>query len=168
MAQYSRNRAASTFWKVVETIAVISLLATLAVMFVQVTSRYALGIAVPWTDETSRFLFVCAVFLGAAVCQRQGTNIRISVVLDKLSPSVRRWFEIASNCFTAVIALAVIVGSVEMAINTARLQAATMPVPYGLLYVVQGLSLCMMFAVAVRHIWCDLTASPGDEREAPQ
>ena len=141
------------FWKAIEVFAVVSLLLTLVAMFIQVTARYVIGIAVPWTDEASRFLFIASIFSGAVICQRRGTHIRITVLLDVLPARARWWLEIASDIFAALVTAAVIVGTVEMAHTTADLSAVALPITYAWLYTVQGLSCCLIFLLFLRDAW---------------
>lgn len=152
MSQPSLAASEAGLWKVVETFAVVCFLVTLAVMFIQVASRYALGIAVPWTDETSRFLFIAAIFSGAALCQRRAAQIRITVLLDILPQRLRRWFEMLSDVFTALIALALVVGCAEMARSAGNQRAATLPITFAWLYILQGITLFLVFAVALRDV----------------
>jgi TRAP-type C4-dicarboxylate transport system permease small subunit len=150
------------FWKAVETAAVVCFLATLTVMFIQVVSRYAIGAAVPWTDETSRYLFICSVFLGAAICQLRSAQIRVTIVLDMLSPATRRWFETIQLVCTAVVAAALVVGCIKMAITSSNLRAATLPITFAWLYAVQGLGLLMILVISLRQIRRSLLAkAPG-------
>lgn len=153
MVVADERRAEKILWRVIETAAVLCFLFALAVMFVQVISRYAIGVAVSWTDETSRFLFVGSVFLGAAVCQMRSSQIRITVVLDLLSPAWRRWFEMAQSLFTALVGAALVVGCIKMAINASNLRAATIPVTYAWLYSVQALGLALIFLTSLRDTY---------------
>ena len=156
------SKSEQTFWKVIETAAVLCFLIALAVMFTQVISRYAIGVAVSWTDETSRFLFIGSVFLGAAVCQMRSSQIRVTVVLDLLSPARRRWFEVAQSLFTALVAAALVVGCIKMAINASNLRAATIPITFAWLYSVQGLGMILIVAISLRDAFRLLTAPKPD------
>lgn len=150
------------FWRVIETLAVTFFLASLAVMFIQVTSRYAIGTAVPWTDETSRFFFIGAIYLGAAICQLHSTHIRVTVVIDMVSPGTRRWLEVIQSACVAVVSAALVGGCIEMAINSSNLRAATLPITFAWLYSVQGFGMLMILILALRDTW-RLVQSPTFE-----
>ncbi|MEF2552585.1 TRAP transporter small permease [Aurantimonas sp. A2-1-M11] len=130
----------------------LAFIAMLVVMFVQVASRYALGIGVPWTDETSRFLFIAEIFLGAAIAQRHGAQIRITILLDLMSPRIRRWFDILGDVLTAGIAILVVAGAFEMMGQTQNVSASTIPVSYANLYLVQAVGLIMLIALLLKDI----------------
>ena len=150
------------FWQFTEALAVFFSLSTLAVMFVQVMSRYAIGVAVPWTDETSRFLFVGAIYLGSAICQLQSSHIRVTVVIDHVSPGIRHWLEIIQSLCVAVISAALVIGCIEMAVNSSNLRAATLPITFAWLYAVQGFGFLLILILALRDAW-RLVTSPTSE-----
>ena len=150
MTYPDEGRTEQRFWKIIETAAVLCFLAALSIMFIQVISRYAIGVAVSWTDESSRFLFIGSVFLGAAFCQQRSAQIRVTVVLDLMSAARRRWFEVAQSLFTALVAAALVVGCIKMAINASNLRAATIPITFSWLYAVQGLGMALVLLVSLR------------------
>lgn len=152
-----RSSPASIFWTVIEVLMVLSFLGMLAVMFVQVVSRYAIGAGVPWTDETSRFLFIAEIFLGAAIAQRYGEQIRIVVLLDVLPNKVRRVFEIISHLCVIAISGGLIWGAWGMMSRTAQVMASTLPVPFAWLYGVQALGIVLLVLLVVRDMWRDIT-----------
>lgn len=161
MQQEHAGRFAAQAWRVVETLTAICFVVTLLVMFVQVTSRYALGIAVPWTEEASRFSFIVAIFLGAALCQKNHLQIRITVLLDVLPARARRTLEAISDVLTILIAAALIVGAVEMAISSWNVSAATLPMSFGWLYVLQCIGLVLVVLVAARNTLDRFSAAQG-------
>ncbi|KMK65051.1 TRAP transporter small permease [Puniceibacterium sp. IMCC21224] len=152
-----RYAPANMFWTAVEVIMVASFLGMLAVMFIQVVARYAIGAGVPWTDETSRFLFIAEIFLGAAIAQRYGEQIRIVVLLDVLPSKVRQIFEIVSHVLVILIAAGLVWGSWGMIDRTSSVMASTLPVPFAWLYAVQGVGVVLMVLLVMRDLWKDIT-----------
>lgn len=153
------RRSLAAFWTALETLMVLLFLAMLAAMFLQVVARYAIGVGVPWTDETSRFLFVGQIFLGAAIAQRQGAQIRITVLLDLLPDTLRRALEIVSDLLLVAIALGLIFGAWGMAIRTADVAASTIDVSVSWLYTVQMVGVGIIALLAARDVWLTLTGS---------
>jgi len=64
--------------------------ATIVVITAQVVWRYALDNPLVWTEEAARYLFVWMTFLGAALAVRDGTHIRVPLLIDRLPAKVRR------------------------------------------------------------------------------
>lgn len=81
------SRALGAFWWLLTTVVVGAFGMMLLVMAIQVIARYALGVAVPWTDEVSRYLFLAEIFLGSVLALRYQEHIRITVVTDLLPAS---------------------------------------------------------------------------------
>ncbi len=136
------------FWTAVETVMILAFITMLGVMFVQVTSRYALGIGVPWTDETSRFLYIAQIFLGVPVAQRYGAHIRITIMIDPLPPRLRRVVDAIGDIVILVITLALVVGAYRMMQRTSGVLASTLPVSMAMIYGVQGLGI-LLYALLV-------------------
>lgn len=61
-------------------VTLITFVAMLALMVVQVACRYALKIALPWSEELIRYLFVAATFVGAAMVSKQRSHISIDLM----------------------------------------------------------------------------------------
>lgn len=83
-------KALGAFWWLLTAVVVGAFGLMLLVMGIQVISRYALGVAVPWTDEVSRYLFLAEIFLGSVLALRYQEHIRITIVTDLLSARAKR------------------------------------------------------------------------------
>lgn len=142
----------SFFWTVIETAMVIAFIAMLVVMFVQVVSRYALAIGVPWTDETSRFLYIAQIFLGLSIAQRYGQHIRITVALDLMGQRLRRMTEALSDLLTALICIALIIGGIEMIRKSGNALASTLPIPMSVIYGIQCLGIALYTLLVLKDI----------------
>ncbi|WP_245413896.1 TRAP transporter small permease [Fulvimarina endophytica] len=156
-------RAAGAFWWALDALVIAMFVGMLVVMFIQVASRYALGVGVPWTDETSRFLFIGEIFFGAAIAQRYGAQIRITVLLDVLPDGARRAMEIFADILMAVIALLVAYGAVGMAQRTTAVTASTLPISFSYLYYVQATGLVLLVLLVLRDIGVRIAGIRGSE-----
>lgn len=155
----------SPFWSLIEAATIVAFLAMLAVMFVQVASRYALGVGVPWTDETSRYLFVAQIFLGGAVAERYGAHVRITIFLDLLPDRARLVMEMLGGVLVLAIAAALIVGCVRMIASTSNVAASTIPITMAWVYAVQGLGIGLYALLVGRDLGRRLAAATrGDGR----
>ena len=50
-----------------------------ATVFYQFFTRYALNDSASWTEEIARYLLICIVFVGSAMCVRKGTHIHVDI-----------------------------------------------------------------------------------------
>lgn len=60
----------------------------------QVVSRYILGVPSTLTEEMLRFLLVWVSMLGMAFVAGQKQHISLTILLDKVSPTIRGWWNI--------------------------------------------------------------------------
>lgn len=63
------------------------------VILVQIVSRW-MGLIVPSTDDLSGFFLAASSFLGLAYTLKKGGHIRVSLVIQRLSPSQRHGQEL--------------------------------------------------------------------------
>jgi TRAP-type C4-dicarboxylate transport system permease small subunit len=86
--------------------------ATIVVIAAQVLWRYAFRDALPWTEELARYLFMWITFLGAALAVRDGTHIRVSLLVERLPARWRRYLEVAGlGLMVLLMGFLVVVGA---------------------------------------------------------
>lgn len=140
------------FWFAVEAAMILAFISMLVVMFIQVVSRHALAVGVPWTDETSRFLYIAQIFLGLSIAQRYGQHIRITVALDLMGPRLRRITEAFADLLTALICILLIVGAVEMMRKSGNALASTLPLPMSAIYGVQCVGIALYALLVLKDL----------------
>ena len=83
-----------------------SLIAAVALMFaciaLQVVMRYVFGNALSWSEELALLMFSWAALGGLALGVREGFHVRLTLLLDSLPATARRWVERAIELLTAV------------------------------------------------------------------
>jgi len=95
-------------FSVIEAILFVQMIALLALILLQVLTRYVLQAAVPWTEEIARMLLVWLVMLGAAVATERSTHYLIVIFIEKFRGMARISVLIATNIL-GLIFLAVMV-----------------------------------------------------------
>jgi TRAP-type C4-dicarboxylate transport system permease small subunit len=82
-----------------------SLIAAVALMFaciaLQVVMRYVFGNALSWSEELALLMFSWAALGGLALGVREGFHVRLTLLLDSLPATARRWVERAIELLTA-------------------------------------------------------------------
>jgi TRAP-type C4-dicarboxylate transport system permease small subunit len=61
----------------------------IAVVSMQIASRYLLDISLIWSEEVARLLFITMVFLGAALLARRREHLAVTAFVDLLPPRGR-------------------------------------------------------------------------------
>lgn len=94
--------------------------------------RYFLGSPLVWTVELSRILFTWMIFVGAALAVKEGTHIRVSLLVDRLPPRVNRCLAVGGSILVvAFLALMVFYGLQYVRIEAAsRTPALGLPQAY--------------------------------------
>lgn len=72
----------------------LTLLFMTVIVVYEVVMRSAFNMPTSWVAEISVYAFVALVFFGFAVAQREGAHIRVEVVIDNVSPRIRRDLEL--------------------------------------------------------------------------
>ena len=66
--------------KILFTISVTAMLVMLAIIFMQVVTRYLFGFTFEWSEELARFLFVWSVFLGSALIMGEDGHLAVELL----------------------------------------------------------------------------------------
>lgn len=66
-------------------------------LIAQVVLRVTIGSSLAWTEELSRYGFLWAVFLGAALAVKRGGHVRITAQFGKLGTRGRLFFRILAD-----------------------------------------------------------------------
>jgi TRAP-type C4-dicarboxylate transport system permease small subunit len=119
-----------------EDAAAVLMAAILAVLGLQVFTRYVLGNPLSWTEEVARHLFIWMVFFGASAAIRDGTHVSIDLLVSRLPKGLH---------------------AVVTAVNRMwSLPTATLEIPIGLVYVVLPISAVLMMIRTVVRLRVDL------------
>ncbi|WP_339783426.1 TRAP transporter small permease [uncultured Marinobacter sp.] len=147
------TRAVDLFWKLLTGVVMSAFALMLIIMMIQVVSRYTLGIAVPWTDEASRYLFMTEIFLGSVLALRYHEHIRITVITDLLSPRLRHIAAGVADIVCMLVLLMLIFGAWSMMDRTAGIMASTFNMSFSYIYLVQLLSALLMMGLFITDLY---------------
>ncbi|GGY06387.1 hypothetical protein GCM10007160_37370 [Litchfieldella qijiaojingensis] len=147
------TRTVELFWKLLTGIVMTAFALMLIIMAIQVISRYVLGIAVPWTDEASRYLFLAEIFLGSVLALRYQEHIRITIVTDVLSPSLRNIATSVADVICVLVLLMLVVGAWNMMDRTAGIMASTFRMSFSYIYLIQLISALLMIGLLLQDLY---------------
>lgn len=151
------TRAIELFWRLLTGVVMTAFALMLIIMAVQVISRYALGIAVSWTDEASRYLFLAEIFLGSVLALRYQEHIRITIVTDILTPSLRNIAASVADVICVLVLLMLVVGAWNMMDRTAGIMASTFRMSFSYIYLIQMISALLMIGLLLGDLYRRLT-----------
>lgn len=79
------------YTKFEERLLVASLVFTVVLIFVQVIMRYVFNNSLSWSEELARYIFIWQIWLGTGVGIRMKEQIRVEILVKKLSPAGAKW-----------------------------------------------------------------------------
>jgi TRAP-type C4-dicarboxylate transport system permease small subunit len=138
----------------IERILAFAFIAAVALNFINVIGRYGFGRTILSADEVQIFIMVFMTFLGAAVVAWRNQHLRMDVLVNALSPPVRRLIRIAELVVIVILAAFVLWNSTYYAVqmydigrvsDTARVPMwiphGAVVVGFGLMALIAGLRL---------------------------
>ncbi|MDN3520641.1 TRAP transporter small permease [Halomonas ramblicola] len=147
------TRALDLFWRLLTGVVMTAFALMLVIMAIQVISRYVLGIAVSWTDEASRYLFLAEIFLGSVLALRYQEHIRITIVTDLLGPSLRNIAASVADVICVLVLLMLVVGAWNMMDRTAGIMASTFRMSFSYIYLIQLISALLMIGLLLGDLY---------------
>lgn len=133
-------------------VATILLIAVLLIVFGQVVGRFVFGVSVFWTDELARYCYVWMAFVGGVAVTASRTDIKVNALDAYLSPRALRYVEAFATLVVVVSCIALVIGSFEWLMRTARPKSAALRMPMIYLYGVVWLSVALMALHSILHV----------------
>lgn len=139
----------------------IIMLVTFAIMvfasFAQVVNRNFLKLPITWFEEAAVYSMIYMVLIGTEIGLRDGTQVAVTAVVDKLGGKFRSFIEIISKAIVVIFSATIFyssMGMLQMQIRTGQTSPALklpMSIPYaaitvsfGIIAIVQGAVLLLM------------------------
>lgn len=93
----SKNKIVSFIDKIEELSLIIMYSLMVIVIFIQVIMRYVFNNSLSWSEELGKFLFVWLSWVGVSIGAKRGEHIKITMLIDKLSPKAAHVANILSD-----------------------------------------------------------------------
>ena len=126
--------------------------------FMQVLNRNFFKLALPWLDEASTYSMIYMALIGTEAGLRDGSQISVTAVVDKLHGKTRSLVKIAAKIVLLVFSSSVLVSAVQMVgrqIETGQTSSAMqlpMWVPYLALVISFAMIVLVQGATTIRMI----------------
>lgn len=116
------------------------LVCILFTVVLQVFFRYVMRIAVPWTEETARYLCIGMVFIGVVALVAQANHIKITFILNRVPKKINYLLSLLAYICTLLFNVIILLGSIHLVRLNWEQQAVTLPISVGVLYLTMGIS----------------------------
>ena len=121
----SLKKVLTAFRKCEEIIMVLAFIIMVVTMFGSVLARNVFKVAIPWFDELARIAMVYMVLLGAEVGLRDGTQVSVTAVTDKLHGKVKKVVAILARIVLTVFCGAMTAGTIYQISQSLKRNATT-------------------------------------------
>jgi len=138
-----------------------------AIVTTEVTLRYLFSHSLVFTEELSRYLMVWIVFLGSALAIRDGSHIRIQILVNRLGPRMQQIVQLAA--YALIIAFLVFITVEGLKILPRQLQQMCITIDISLFYfylaIPVGSILMIIFLLPVIRQTMAGKSAAGNKRE---
>ncbi len=136
-------------------IMVITFALMVACSFAQVVNRNIIKLPIAWFDEASTYCMIYMALIGTELGLRDGTQIAITAVTDKLHGRGKGIVQLLSKIVVLIFSVTILISAVRMVAAQAAIGQASaalhlpMTVPYAALVISFGMIVLVQLAFAV-------------------
>lgn len=96
------HKFARACYQILRVLAVITVVAMLILMLIEVVRRYCFGKTFPWSDEIIRYLLMYCTFLGGACAYYNKALVGFDLVTMRLPHKIQELLKLINNCICLV------------------------------------------------------------------
>jgi TRAP-type C4-dicarboxylate transport system permease small subunit len=145
-----------------ETCGVIALAVMFLAIVVQVIFRYFFRPLI-WPFELSIFMYICLIYLGAALAARHDSHVAFDVLFNLLPARVQRMISACLRLLGAALLVSLIPAGIQLMIQTHVIKSASLRIPWSFLVLVYLIGMLLMAGHLIAWIARDWKAQPGHE-----
>src|SRR5215469_6078366 len=106
-------------------------LAETCILFAGVVSRYVFNRPLMWTDELANFLFLWLAMLGTVVALRRNEHMRLTTLINSLSPKRGQWLSTVGALLVIVFVLEILLPAAQYLDVQRSTELITLPISDG-------------------------------------
>lgn len=159
-----RSRAYHALVVAERALAVFLLTALFVTVLLQVFTRYALDLPLPWTEEIARYLLIWTTFIGAAYVGARRLHISVDLLVAKLRPAAATVVDVVAQVIVVAICAVLATGATTAAYQLADVTSPATDTPMWVVYGSAVLGFGLIGLHACFGIYMDLRykdAAPG-------
>ena len=129
-----KDEKKTSLYKLEDWISMFILFVLVAVVLVQIASRYFFNSPLFWTEEISRYLLIILTFVGAPIAVRNNSNVSLDFIIGFLPGKIRRLLAAIAQIFELSFYLAGTYLSIQMAIFSRSRFLVSIQISKGLIF----------------------------------
>lgn len=126
-----------------ETCGVIALGVMFLAIVIQVIWRY-LFLPLIWPFELSIFMYICLIYLGAALAARQKSHVAFDILFNALPVGAQRVIGTVIQLFGALVLLILVPAGIQLMIQSHILKSASLRIPWSFLILVYLIGIALL------------------------
>lgn len=140
----------------------------LAVMALQVFTRYVLNDSPDWTEEALRYMYVWVVFLGSSAAITDRSHVSISFLIEKLPRNMQIVMACITNAVIVVFLGFLLVLGIKATTSHNVIPLMTVDIMYSVVYVIVPVTAFLMMLRTFVVMWDDVVHRHAASDEAPK
>jgi TRAP-type C4-dicarboxylate transport system permease small subunit len=128
-----------------ETCGVVALGVMLAALVIQVVFRY-LFTPLIWPFELSIYMYICLIYLGAALAARRDTHVAFDLLVGLLPSKARHLIDVGVRLVGAVLLLPLLVPGLRLMAKSHTIRSASLGIPWSFLILVSLVGMALFAA----------------------
>lgn len=121
-------------------VTMIFVIAMVCLIFLQIITRLIFGTSFVWTDELSRYLMICIIYLGSALAFQYGSHISIDMLFNRISKSSQKIMQTVVAILCIIFLIVIIFKGFELVSLTMVQRSPNLMIPMGYVYMVFPIS----------------------------
>ncbi|MEM5500403.1 TRAP transporter small permease [Ahrensia kielensis] len=125
------------------------------VVFLQITSRYIFSFSLGWSEEVARLLFICIVFLGAAILARREQHLTVTIFTEMLQGRLQHVAAVLASLVGLICSYYLMRGGYATLIREWDQRTPSLQFPMGVVFAIILISVTLMtiwlFVVMIKH-----------------
>lgn len=143
--------------KAVEVLAAAFVVVEILLLLIGVISRYVFDSPIIWANELAAMLFLWLVSLGTVIALDKSEHMRMTIVVNRISPAARRFAERASGLIVAVVSIILLVPGISYMYAQAAITTPMLHISGAVEVGGQLVAVVLLFYVALRQFFGETT-----------
>lgn len=149
-------------WTLLDWFLFLGMVVMVICVFVNVVGRYVFNYSFASVEEIARMLFVWLTYLGCIACIKEGSHVRVDIVLTLVPAKVRLVMEVIANLLMDAIMILTIRVCMNLVMENLTYPMPITKISYGIVQAVMPFSMVIMLICNIINL-VHLFKKPSEE-----
>ena len=149
-------------WTLLDWFLFLGMVVMVICVFINVVGRYVFNYSFASVEEIARMLFVWLTYLGCIVCIKEGSHVRVDIVLTLVPAKVRFVMEVIGNLLMDAIMVLTIRVCMNLVMENLTYPMPITRIPYGIVQAVMPFSMAIVLICNIINL-VHLFKKPSEE-----